>query len=98
MWGSSSSWITSTICCTFSLLFLAAAGSTRQMGSRSKLVSFFSTCKVSWSRSRTRLGLLLDQLGSGVSQLDNEGLGDLLHPLAQLGAGSRGVGVEEAGE
>ena len=42
--------------------------------------------------------LLLDQLGSGVAQLDNEGLGDLLHPLAQLGAGSRGVGVEEAGE
>ena len=42
--------------------------------------------------------LLLDQLGGGVAQLDNEGLGDLLHPLAQLGAGNRGVGVEEAGE
>ena len=39
-WGSLSSWIHSTICCTSSLLFLAAAA-TCQMGSRGKSVSFF---------------------------------------------------------
>ena len=48
--------------------------------------------------SVTVFSFLLDQLGSSITQLGNEGLGELLHPLAQLGVGRRGVGVKEAGE
>ena len=48
--------------------------------------------------SVTVFSFLLDQLGSSITQLGNEGLGELLHPLAQLGVGGRGVGVKEASE
>ena len=48
--------------------------------------------------SVTVFSFLLDQLGSSITQLGNEGLGELLHPLAQLGVGGGRVGVKEASE
>ena len=49
-------------------------------------------------RLNPSVSFLLDQLGSSITQLGNERLGDLLHSLAQLGVGGRGVGVKQAGE
>ena len=51
-----------------------------------------------WNVANPGHRFLLDQLGSSITQLGNEGLGELLHPLAQLGVGRGRVGVKEAGE
>ena len=42
---------------------------------------------------------LLDEVGGGVGDLVDDGLGHLLHPLGQLELGHRaGIGVDQVGE
>ena len=49
--------------------------------------------------AQKELPLLLDELGGGVGDLVDDGLGHLLHPLGQLELRHRaGIGVDQVGE
>ena len=72
-------------------------------------VNDFNTCHLFSSSSCTSVtvsglrGLeeasLLDELGGGVGDLVDDGLGHLLHPLCQLKLGhGAGIGVDQVGE